>query len=99
MKAWLFKIYIGNALAILLFANTFTLIRFFQVIIWKKVMEINEDLAARCINRTIFGMSIVLGFLCHPEYKLYGIISAFEGSEAEMPLAACKDDIDPLHQK
>ena len=62
-------------------------------------MEINEDLAARCINRTIFGMSIVLGFLCHPEYKLYGILSVFEGSEAEMPLEACKDDIDPLHQK
>ena len=99
MKAWLFKIYFGNALAILLFANTFTLIRFFQVIIWKKVMEINEDLAARCINRTIFGMSIVLGFLCHPEYKLYGILSVFEGSEAEMPLVACKDNIDPLHQK
>ena len=86
-------------MAILLFANTITLIRFFQVIIWKKVMEINEDLAARCINRTIFGMSIVLGFLCHPEYKLYGILSVFEGSEAEMPLEACKDDIDPLHQK
>ena len=99
MKVWLFKTYIGNAMAILLFANTNTLIRFFQVIIWKKVMEINEDLAARCINRTIFGMSIVLGFLCHPEYKLYGILSVFEGSEAEMPLAACKDDIDPLHQK
>ena len=99
MKVWLFKTYIGNAMAILLFANTNTLIRFFQVIIWKKVMEINEDLAARCINRTIFGMSIVLGFLCHPEYKLYGILSVFEGSEGEMPLAACKDDIDPLHQK
>ena len=62
-------------------------------------MEVNEDLAARCINRTVFAMSIVLGLLCHPEYKLYGILSGLEGSEAEMPLAACKDDIDPLHQK
>ena len=99
LKAWLFKIYIGNVMAIFLYANMVTLIRFFQVIIWKKVMEVNEDLAACCINRTVFGMSIVLGFLCHPEYKLYGILSVFEGSEAEMPLAACKDDIDPLHQK
>ena len=99
MKAWLFKTYFGSLLATFLFANTVTLIRFFQVIIWKKVMEVNEDLAARCINRTVFGMSIILGLLCHPEYKLYGIISGLEGSEAEMPLAACKDDIDPLHQK
>ena len=99
IKVWLFKVYIGNLLGSFLFANTVTLIRFVQVIIWKKVMEVNEDLAARCINRTVFGMSIVLGFLCHPEYKLYGILSVFEGSEAEMPLAACKDDIDPLHQK
>ena len=99
LKAWLFKIYIGNVMAIFLFANMVTLIRFFQVIIWKKVMEVNEDLAACCINRTVFGMSTALGFLCHPEYKFYGILSVFESSEAEMPLAACKDDIDPLHQK
>ena len=82
-----------------LFANIVTSIRFVQVVVWKKVMEIDEDLAACCINRTVFGMSIILGLLCHPEYKLYGIISGLEGSEAEMPLAACKDDIDPLHQK
>ena len=82
-----------------LFANIVTSIRFVQVVVWKKVMDIDEDLAACCINRTVFGMSIILGLLCHPEYKLYGIISGLEGSEAEMPLAACKDDIDPLHQK
>ena len=99
MEVWLFKEYFGSLLACFLFANTVTLIRFVQVIIWKKVMEVNEDLAARCINRTVFAMSIVLGLLCHPEYKLYGILSGLEGSEAEMPLAACKDDIDPLHQK
>ena len=62
-------------------------------------MEVNEDLAACCINRTVFGMALLLGALCHPEYKLYGIISVFEGWCTEMPLAACKDDIDPLHQK
>ena len=62
-------------------------------------MEINEDLASRCINRTVVLISFVLGCLCHTEYKLYCIISGFEGSEAEMPLAACKDDMDPLHQK
>ena len=99
MKVWPFKAYFGCLLACFLFANTVTLIRFVQVIIWKKVMEVNEDLAARCINRTVFAMSIVLGLLCHPEYKFYGILSVFESSEAEMPLAACKDDIDPLHQK
>ena len=85
-------------MAIFLLANTVTFIRFVQVIIWKQVMEINEDLAARCMNRTVIGMSLILGLLCHPEYKLYGIISVFEESGAEMPHAACKDDIDPLHQ-
>ena len=91
--------YFGCLMMIILFANTVTLIRFVQVVIWKKVMEINEELAARCINRTMVGMTICLIFTIHPEYKLYGIISVFEGSGIEMPLAACKDDIDPLHQK
>ena len=89
----------GCLFATYLFANIVTSIRFVQVVVWKKVMDIDEDLAACCINRTVFGMTLLLGALCHPEYKLYGIISVFEGWGAEMPLGACKDDIDPLHQK
>ena len=99
MKVLLFKTYMGSTFAAFLFANNVTLIRFAQVIVWKRVMEINEDLASSCINRTVIGIGFMLGCLCHPEYKLFGIMSVFEGSEAEMPLAACKDDIDPLHQK
>ena len=89
----------GSTFAAFMFANNVTLIRFAQVIVWKRVMEINEDLASNCINRAVIGIGFMLGCLCHPEYKLFGIMSVFEGSEAEMPLAACKDDIDPLHQK
>ena len=91
--------WMGSSTGLFLFGNTVTLMRFIQVIIWKRVMEINEDLASRCINRTVVLISFFLGCLCHPEYKLYCIMSVFEGSEAEMPLAACKDDMDPLHQK
>ena len=86
-------------MAIFLLANTVTFIRFVQVIIWKQVMEINEDLAARCMNRSVVAVSLFLGLLCHPEYKMFGIISVFEELAAETPPASCKDDIDPLHQK
>ena len=95
----MFKFYIGSLFAAMFYANTVTFVRFAQVVVWKRVMEINEDLASRCINRTVVLISFFLGCLCHPEYKLYCIMSVFEGSEAEMPLAACKDDMDPLHQK
>ena len=91
--------YIGNIYAMLMYADIMAIIRFVQVCVWKRVMEINEDLAEKCLNKSVIGINLFLGLLCHPEYKQYAIISVFSGKLAEMPMAACKDDIDPLHQK
>ena len=94
-----FKMYIGSIYAMLMYVDVIAIIRFFQVCVWKRVIEINEDLAGRCLNVSVIGINVFLGLLCHPEYKQYTIISVFSDKMVEMPLAACKDDIDPLHQK
>ena len=99
LKTAFFKMYIGNIYAVLMYTDVIAIIRFVQVCVWKRVMEINEDLAEKCLNKSVIGVNLFLGLLCHPEYKQYAIISVFSGKMAEMPLAACKDDIDPLHQK
>ena len=75
-------------------------LRILQVVIWKRVVEINEDLISTAFKRIFFLMWLSLAMMCHPEDKLFGAISVFKGSPpVELPLAACKDAIDPLHQK
>ena len=98
-QATFFKMYIGSTYAMFTYANLSTIIRFVQVVVWKRVMEIDEELASAVINRSVVGVGFLLGCLCHPEFKLYGIISVLSNLPTEMPLASCKDDIDPLHQK
>ena len=99
LKVAMFKFYIGTWFALMFYANTVTFVRFSQVVVWKRVMEINENLACRAINRAVIIMGYSLGWLCHPEFKFYGIMSVIQGYQADMHLSACKDDIDPLHQK
>ena len=99
LKVAMFKFYIGSLFAAMFYANTVTFVRFAQVVVWKRVMEINEDLASRAINRVVLIMAYSLGWLCHPEYKFYTIVSVFQGYPAEMHLSSCQDYMDPLHQK
>ena len=98
-QVFFFKMYIGSTYAMFWFGNIWTLTRFVQAVIWKRVMELNEDLISAVVNRSIILVCVCLGLLCHPEYKLFGIISVLKKTSVDMPLSACKDDIDPLHQK
>ena len=43
--------------AAFMFANNVTLMRFAQVIVWKRVVEINEDLAMTAIARSTVAVS------------------------------------------
>ena len=95
----LFKINIATSYAMFWFVNAVTLIRFVQAVIWRRVMEINEELASTMVNRAVFVACATLGIFCHPEFKLHGTISIMQGKRVELPLAACIDGIDPLHQK
>ena len=94
-----FKIYIGCTYAMFWFGNAVTLTGFLQAVIWKRVMEINEELASAIVTRSIIVVCFSLGLLCHPEYKLFAVISVLKGTRVNLPLAACIDGIDPLHQK
>ena len=62
-------------------------------------MEFNEDLLSTITRRSIIMIAIGLTLLCHPEDKVFGAMSVFEDKPIDLPLAACKDAIDPLHQK
>ena len=90
---------IAASYAMFWFGNTVTLVRFLQAVVWRRVMEINEDLASRMVNRSVILACAMLGLFCNPEFKLHATISILQGRQVEMPLAACTDGIDPLHQK
>ena len=90
---------VGSSYAMFWYLQAVMFLRILQVVIWKRVMEINEDLVSSVTSRSIFTIWICLTVLCHPEDKLYGVISVFKDQRVQVPLAACKDAIDPLHQK
>ena len=81
----------------LMYVDIIAIIRFLQVCVWKRVIEINEELASRCLNRSLIAINLCLGLLCRPDYNIHAIMSVFSDDDVEMPMAACKDDIDPLH--
>ena len=81
------------------FGNIVTLLRFLQAVVWRRVMEINEDLASTMINRSVILACAVLALFSNPEFKTFGTMSISHGKRMELPLAACIDGTDPLHQK
>ena len=99
LKTALVKTYLGSIYAMLMYIDVIAIIRFLQVCVWKRVMEINEELTSRCLNRSLIGINFFLGMLCHPDYKIHTFIFMFSGENVEMPQAACKDDIDPFDNK
>ena len=58
MKVSLFKIYFGFLLAGFWFANLVALLRFMQVCVWKRVVEINEDLGFRIASLSVFSGTV-----------------------------------------
>ena len=72
---------------------------FLQVVVWKRVMEINEELASTSINRALICMGLSLTWLCHPEPKTLAVMAVFGKSHSDTPLTACKSSTDPLDQR
>ena len=51
---------------------------FVQVVIWKRVMEINEELASAVINRSVAIVCLSVGLLCHPGVLNYPTYIPFQ---------------------
>ena len=94
-----FKAYFGFTFAMFWFGHAVTFTRFLQAVVWKRVMEVNEELTSAVVERSIILICVSLGLICHPEYKLFAVISVLKGIQVDLPLAACINGIDPLHQK
>ena len=73
--------------------------RYLQVVVWKRVKEINENLIDRATSVSVILITQALGLLCNPEYKLLVAVSTFSKQPASAPFSACQNDIDPFHQK
>ena len=95
----LFKLYRGSFLTVFWFMNIITLVRFLQAVVWKRVMEINEELVSKAVNISVVLVCGALALMSNLKYKLYAVISAFSGTAVELPLAACYDGIDPLQNE
>ena len=75
VPALIFKVYIGSLFTTFWFGNLVTTLRFLQVCVWKRVMEINEDLLSKATTLSVLLVCGMQGCLCNPEYKLYAAIS------------------------
>ena len=58
IKVSLFKIYFGFLFAGFWFANLVALLRFMQVCVWKRVVEINEELGFRIASISVFSGTV-----------------------------------------
>lgn len=99
LKKALFKQFVANLFAGFWFGNLITLLRYLQVVVWKRVKEIDEEITDRATSVSVILISQTLGWLCNPEYKLLVALSIFSKHRADAPMAACYNDIDPFHQK
>ena len=99
VTTFFFKQFVAFLFAAFWFANLITLMRFLQVVVWKRVKEINENIIDRATSVSVILITQALGLLCNPEYKLLVAVSTFSKQPASAPFPACHNDIDPFHQK
>ena len=99
LQAFLYKVFFASIFGFLWYLEVVMLLRLLQVVVWKRVMEVNEELISRIVDRIVVLMWISVTVTTHPEDKMFGAISVFKNTTIEMPLTACLEAIDPFHQK
>ena len=80
-------------LASLIFTNFIVLLRFIQAVIWKRVLEFNEDILDRVIIRVTLATSAVLAFVfCKPGKVAVLLWESFDHDLSK----DCVDQFNPL---
>ena len=72
------------------FANAITSLRYIQVVIWKRVREINEELTMRAIGISFYCMAGVLTFATSFDKEYYETLSQFSNTTVEVPMSICQ---------
>ena len=88
------------AIATILFTNCIVLLRFCQVVIWKRVLEFDEDLLDFVITVTILSISMAISFVCKSGTLSDQVVADFSTSLKETtPFRSCADKLNPLEIK
>ena len=80
----------GTSLASLaILSNVYSVYRLLQVVVWKRVIEINEGIAIRSITITIYCISAWLCGIMIPGLRFQSMSSAATGEPAKVQVASC----------
>ena len=76
--------------------NLHTVLRYFQVVIWKRIREINEDLSTRIILITFYTVAAALAWTVDFGNHFFHFVSISSNQTIQVPLALCSKSFDPL---
>ena len=76
-------------LANMWFLNLHTLLRYVQVVVWNRVREINEDVAASILFRVTFFNCGITAFCIRFETPVYNTIAAFTDQQIDIAQTHC----------
>ena len=83
-------------LAAFWFINLVNILRFMQVVVWKRVVEINEDLVNFGVIISMALICFTIGWLVALTKRFYLHLSTFSGVKVEVPLESCIDSPYPF---
>ena len=70
--------------------------KYAQVVIWKRVKEINEDLLERVILRAVWSVSLLLICFADQKLEMLEIYSFFSGEDVNLTFWSSVDKSNPL---
>ena len=88
---------VANSLTLagMLMTNCIVLLRFYQVVIWKRVKEFNESFLEFAVTATIVSMCLVTGLICKPAGQISSSIIKYFSSQSAA-VTSCADELNPL---
>ena len=100
---FLYRLYLGFSFCTVGFIETNLLLRYWQIFVWGRVKEINEDLAIKVIVRSMLFVSAGLTFVMNlnpPITTFFMTFSSLESKDIPVPPRyCCPDFFDPLNQR
>ena len=77
--------------------------RYLQIFVWGRVMEINEDVAMRAVSVTLLSMSMWIMYCMNLNLQMVIFFRAFSKLDSEdiiVPINLCRlEEIDPMNAR
>ena len=97
-KFFVLRVYWAVEGAMLYLFTLYTIYRVMLIFVWKRIIEINEELALRIITMSVYGVTSTATFFMIPGHRFVSMTSATSGESTPQSVFACHQD-HPLVQR